>query len=168
MNYIALNGFQHPLNSYFNSNVTCINTFNWTRSNATELARSITVPTTVIGFSDGATAAITIGNYNPLVVKVYAHSPMFRQEQIRDGIDLTLFRTVGDSTPTFHQTRLVYENYKLSDVPHHIQLLDLRALPHVPVRNLATFIMKIRRHQFHNCLPYLPQEIIKHETHIHN
>ena len=161
MQYLALNGFRHSLSRYFNSTVTCVEQFNWTKSNAAKLARTITRPTTVIGFSDGATAAITVGNLSPHVVKVYAHSPMFRQEPIRDNINLHLFRTSTDTTPTFKETGLVYLHYLSTTGPHEVQLQSLPISDHIPVRDLATFIMRIRHHQFHNCLPYLPQEIIR-------
>jgi hypothetical protein len=158
--YIALNGFQHSLQRYFNNTVTCIDRLNWVRLNAIRVASTIKEPTTVIGFSDGATAAITIGNTNPLVVKVYAHSPMDRKDKIRSGVNITLFRTLGDSTPTFKKTNHLYLRYLKSPVPTQIDMIDILPGPHEPVKDLATFFMKEHNHQFRNCLPYLPEEIL--------
>jgi hypothetical protein len=161
--YLALNGFRHSLFRYFNSTVTCVEQFNWTERNALELSDTITQPTTLIGFSDGATACLTINSVNKNIVKVYAHSPMFNSAFIwNPNSDVTLFRTLKDRTPTFEQTLLTY--YHLANSPGVVQMHDLRAVPHEPVRNLATFIMKIKNHQFRNCLPYLPQEIIRNES----
>lgn len=61
MRYIALNGFRHPLDRYFTSEVECVNAFNWTPRNARRLAAELDQtdePKTVIGFSDGASAAV--------------------------------------------------------------------------------------------------------------
>jgi len=160
MKYIALNGFQHSLQRYFNKTVTCVDRFNWTKRSAILFAKHITEPTTIIGFSDGATAAITIANNSHYVVKCYAHSPMYRDETIRSGIDIKLFRTIGDITPTYKSTALVLSRYKRSVVPNTISLLDLLPVPPEKVKDVGTFAMKRFTHQFRNCLPYLPEEIL--------
>ena len=159
MRYLALNGFRFSLDRYFGPEVECINRFNWTEKNAREYALTITTPTTIIGFSDGATAALAMSDASPFVHKVYAHSPMFHPRETIRHQDISLFRTKGDRTPTYAQTRQVYDRY--AESPAQVQLLDLPALPNAPVCDLATFIMKIKKHQFHNCLPYLPQSLLK-------
>ena len=160
MKYIALNGFGHSLRRYFPGNrVRCVDRANWTYRNAKQFARSITEPTTIIGFSDGATAALTIANSSEHVVKCYAHSPMFRTDAIRPEVDVTLFRTIGDTTPTYQQAHFVREYYSDSDVPHSIELIDLEMVQHEPVVDVATFFMRRHNHQFRNCLPHLPTEL---------
>lgn len=160
MQYLALNGFRHPLNRYFNNQVTCFNQFNWTEHGAIILANKLKQPTTVIGFSDGATAALTVANNSPHVQYVYAHSPMFRNELIRTEAQIKLFLTVGDTTPTALDTVDVYMHYVKSKTPLNITLTQLKPQPALPVRNLATFVMWLKNHQFHNCLRHLPQEIL--------
>jgi predicted esterase len=160
--YLALNGFRHPLNRYFNNKVECVNKFNWTYSNAVEYAISnIKEPTVVIGFSDGATAALTMARHSPLVKSVYAHSPMFREESRKLKCRVHLFRTGGDTTPTYHDTWNVYEHLKVSNYPVNVTLQTLFPGPHEPIRDLATFTMWLKNHQFRNCLPHLPQEIVR-------
>ena len=165
MKYIALNGFGHSLRRYFPaSRVRCIDRFNWTKRSAILFAKHITEPTTVIGFSDGATAAITIGNNSHYVTKVYAHSPMYRDEPIRPGIEIQLFRTIGDVTPTFKATGKVLSHYKLSEELNTISLMDLKPGRPEKVTDIATFVMAKMNHQFRNCLPHLPKEITSEHT----
>jgi len=161
MDYIALNGFGHPLNQYFNDRVTCVNKFNWTERNAIDFAIQIIRPTTVIGFSDGATAALTMANHNPYIVSVYAHSPMFRSDVIRTHASIRLFFTTTDKTPTREGTWKVFERYSNHLPLYPITVRGLEPLPALPVRSFATWVMKRKNHQFHNCLPYLPQELLK-------
>lgn len=154
MKYIALNGFRHPLNRYFNHRVECINKFNWTERNAIAFANTIKEPTTIIGFSDGATAALTIANNSIHVREVYAHSPMYRNDTIRTRAKIRLFRTRGDTTPTFNNTLRVFDRYQFH--PVDVTMLTLPPGPHEPIRDLATLTMWLRNHQFRNCLLYLP------------
>jgi len=150
MQYLALNGFRHSLTRYFNSKVICIEVFNWTERLAIQLACQLTEPTTLIGFSDGATAALTAACHSRQVVAVYAHSPMTpRSLAFNPRARITLFRTKGDTTPTFKHTLDIH-------IRAESRLLTLDPVPHEPVRDIATFIMKIRGHQFRNCLPELP------------
>lgn len=161
MDYIALNGFGHPLNQYFNEKVQCVNKFNWTEKNATNFAISIIRPTVVIGFSDGATAALTMANHNSFIQGVYAHSPMYREDLIRTTATIKLFFTTTDKTPTLQATWRVFERYSKHLPLYPITVRGLDPLPALPVRSFATWVMKRKNHQFHNCLPYLPQELLR-------
>lgn len=168
MQYLALNGFRHSLSRYFNSTVTCVDKFNWTKRNALDFAKNITVPTTLIGFSDGATAALQIAGVNPLIQMVYAHSPMYDSPPSRKGMLVRLFRTKGDTTPTFSDTLLCYKHYVSFNPSYQIDisLNDLAVGPHEPVRDVATFVMRWKNHQFRNCLPFLPVEILNHPDYV--
>lgn len=158
MKYLALNGFRHPLNRYFNDKVECINQFNWTSRNAIKFAQTIMEPTTLIGFSDGATAALTIANNSKYVEHVYAHSPLFRDEKVFTRARIHLFRTKGDLTPTYNQTLQVF--YKYSETPVNVSIQTLKPTTHEPIRDFATFVMRIKNHQFRNCLPHLPGDLL--------
>jgi hypothetical protein len=152
MRYVALNGFRHSLARYFNDRVEIVDRFNWSERNAIRFAKTITEPTTVIGFSDGATAALTIANHSPHVRVVVAHSPMFRQEEVRTEACLFVFRTLGDRTPTYEAAEQAWDWYG-PKIGWCGWIMTLDPLPALPVRDLATAMMRRKVHQFHNCLP---------------
>lgn len=159
MQYLALNGFRHSLARYFNDKVTPVNRFNWTVDNAQDFAKFIDQPTTLIGFSDGATACLTIACHCPFITDIYCHSPMEPEHlDLVGSPTVFLFRTQRDSTPTYQATQAVFVRLGARDI--NSSMMTLPPVPHEPVRDLATFIMKIRRHQFRNCLPHLPQGLI--------
>ena len=159
MQYLALNGFRHSLARYFNSRVTLVNKFNWTTSNAREFAHTIDKPTTLIGFSDGATACLTIACHCPHITEIYCHSPMEPPSvKLVGWPPVALFRTKGDSTPTFKATKAVFDRLGAQGINSF--MTTLAPGPHEPVRDLATFIMRNRNHQFRNCLPFLPQGLV--------
>jgi hypothetical protein len=163
MKYIALNGFRHSLRRYFNDNVECVERFNWTHRNAVEYAKTITEPTCLIGFSDGATAALAMANESDMVKRVYAHSPQFRAYIVESKADVFFYATHGDRTGTFmdtHDAHRLWQTNKRYYAGYVTSLKVLEPLPHVPIRDLATFIMRIKTHQFHNCLTHLPSQII--------
>ena len=160
MKYIALNGFGHRLNRYFNDSVECPFQVNWTERNAIDLARSLTEPTTIIGFSDGATAALTVANHSPHVVRCHAHSPMFRKERRYRPCRISLYISSGDKTPTWDATYRVYNHY-LKNVPDHNITYEILPIKyHQPIRDVATLVMRWKNHQFHNCLSRFPPEIV--------
>lgn len=166
MRFMALNGFRHSLRPYFDTDIVEIrDEFNWTARKALRLADEITrdrVPTAVIGFSDGATAAVRAAMNSPYVVRVYAHSPMYTdlQPDVR-SFECLLFRTRGDRTPTFRLTGdLAASLIQKMHNPCQVSLTTLAAAEPLPVRGVATLIMRWKGHQFHNCLSSLPQFII--------
>lgn len=163
MNYLALSGNMHSLRRYFNNRVTCLDAptwgrASWSRRHAMKVAESITEPTVLIGFSAGATACLDIAAVNYMVHRVYAHSPMDRLTKY-PRCPVTLFVTIGDKTPTNQQTREIAWRYR-NKLPQP-ELLPLHPVAPEPIRDLATWTMARRGHQFRNCLPYLPQEILR-------
>lgn len=153
MQYIALNGFRHSLRRYFTDRVRIVDRFNWTQQNAIQYADTIDRPTTVIGFSDGATAALTIANHSRWVRQVFAHSPMNRDEPIDTFAAIFIMRTKGDTTPTFEAAWDAYGRYVLSRRHAWLSFFHtLDPLPALPIRDFATFVMRRRKHQFHNGL----------------
>lgn len=160
MRYFAFNGFGHSLGRYFDHNkVLAVDRLNWNHRNAEDFGRGLTAPATLIGFSDGATAAITAAVYSPHVVHVIAHSPMVPRCRLETlGCPVDLYRTIGDTTPTFNATANVYQLAKLADVA--ISIEDLDPLPPITGRGLILKVMAQRVHQFHNVLSKLPAEIL--------
>ena len=160
MRYFAFNGFGHSLGRYFDHNkVLAVDRLNWNHRNAEDFGRGLTAPATLIGFSDGATAAITAAVYSPHVVHVIAHSPMVprcRLETLDCPVDL--YRTIGDTTPTFAATANLYQLAKLADVA--ISIEDLDPLPPITGRGLILKVMAAKVHQFHNLLAKLPADIL--------
>lgn len=158
MQYIALNGFRHTLHRYFNTErVICTSQFDWNRRTIEQFSKTIRTPTTLIGFSDGATAALAISQINDYVKFVYAHSPMYISLTHRPINGLTLFRTQGDTTPTFKATLRIFHELE------HSSRIELHTLPPgkpEPVRDFGTLMMRLKGHQFRNCLPLLPQELL--------
>jgi hypothetical protein len=158
--YFAFNGFGHSLGRYFDpAKVLPVDRLNWNHRNAEDFGRGLTAPATLIGFSDGATAAITAAVYSPHVVHVIAHSPMVprcRLETLDCPVDL--YRTIGDTTPTFAATANLYQLAKLADVA--ISIEDLDPLPPITGRGLILKVMAAKVHQFHNVLSKLPAEIL--------
>lgn len=174
--YLALNGFRHSLGRYFTDGVELAERFNWTEKSAIRLAQTIREPTTLIGFSDGATAALTVANHSPHVRRVIAHSPMFRDEPTRTIAQIYLFRTEGDTTPTYQATEAVFRHLLQSDDSSDengpgwgLHLCTIDPLPPLPVRDAATAVMRRRNHQFHNALPLIarydliPRDLIRPE-----
>jgi hypothetical protein len=84
---------------------------------------------------------------------------MYVSQEPRTAAHVSLFRTTGDKTPTYKQTQDNFHHLAQKNVD--VLLYTLPALPALPVRNLATMVMWRKNHQFHNCLEYLPHEIIK-------
>ena len=160
MRYFAFNGFGHSLGRYFDpSRVDAVDRLNWNHRNAEDFGRGLTIPATLIGFSDGATAAITAAVYSPHVVHEIAHSPMVprcRLETLDCPVDL--YRTIGETTPTFAATANLYQLAKLADVA--ISIEDLDPLPPISGRGLILKVMAAKVHQFHNVLSKLPAEIL--------
>jgi hypothetical protein len=156
----ALNGFGHSLGRYFDpAKVVAVDRLNWNHRNAEDFGRHLTAPATLIGFSDGATAAITAAVYSRHVVHVIAHSPMVPRCRLETlGCPLDLYRTIGDTTPTFRATANLYQLAKLDDVAVSIE--DLDPLPPITGRGLILRVMAARLHQFHNVLAKLPAEIL--------
>jgi hypothetical protein len=160
MEFYALNGFGHSLGRYFDPDkVLAVDRINWNHRNAEDFGRHLTAPATLIGFSDGATAAITAAVYSRHVVHVIAHSPMVPRCRLETlGCPVDLYRTIGDTTPTFDATANLYQLAKLADVA--ISIEDLDPLPPITGRGLILRVMAARLHQFHNILAKLPAEIL--------
>jgi hypothetical protein len=150
--FYSLNGFMYPLDRFLPSNVENVWRWNWTQKKAIEFAKSITEPCTLIGFSDGATAALEVAQNSIYVQKVYCHSCMNRSHEKKRKFEVSFFRTIGDKTPTYNQTYEVYMSYLMSYYPCSLCSFAPVELKGKKIRDL---LIGPLNHQFHNCLPYI-------------
>lgn len=154
---IALNGWQYSIARFMPSSVYCHPELKWTRQRAIdfadELNKTVSTPTTLIGFSRGANAALVIAQRCHVVNRVYAHSCTFRKFTARKrDFDLTLFRTSFDRTPTAEGTELTWKQYR--DLGYDAKLHTFNPEPWQP-KGWIEHMMDSMDHQFHNCLPFL-------------
>lgn len=162
MKYIALNGLLCPVDRFFGHSVDTPYRANWTAWKADRLSETITSPTMICGFSDGAGAALRIAFRNPNVTAVYAHSPESYSGPIhRIPSQITFFRTEGDRTPTYEGAyqsylRIAKERDRFQQSAH----VGFHTLPFSPIpgRTFRERLLRLEkmRHVFHNCLAHLP------------
>lgn len=121
-------------------------TRNWCREFALGLRR----PVILIGFSEGANAAMYVAGHSCMVHRAIVHSCQAKKFPFNSNCDYRLFCTVGDTTPTFRGTIQVHETATVTT--------QLQILPYVPFENPTMFERKRlapRRHVFHNLVPHL-------------
>lgn len=112
----------------------------------------------LIGFSRGAIWAIQMYERHPTVVtEVYAHSPGAVAPIRRTNGHIRLYRTQGDRAGrVYGGTSQLFLDYK--SLGHQdVNLLTLQPTPERP-RGLVERWAFNRNHQFHNVVPYLPEE----------
>jgi|SRR5690554_4458877 len=152
MKYIALSGHRHNLRRYFTPEVTCVDSWKHTPIIPDE-------PTTLIGFSLGAEHALQLASQHPQVQYLYLHSIPFTPVVPPCPL-IRFFVTRSDKTPTYQGTFNTYAHLLAHDYIGDVTLTTLSIFNHEPIRNLATFLMWLTHHQFHNCLRYLPRHIV--------
>ncbi len=113
MNLIALNGSGYSIARWL-PGIPCPDELHWTYAKALELAEEIKQPTTLIGFSRGATMAIVAALHCKHVQKVYCHSPSFRIRVQKRKFDMEVFCTTGDRTPTEWGAKMTHGNSVLN------------------------------------------------------
>jgi hypothetical protein len=147
----ALNGFLYPLPL---ENVEHVWRWNWNNKQAEEFAKTIKEDCILIGFSDGATASLTVAQNSPFVKKVYCHSCMYSSYPFKRKFDVSFFTTIGDSTPTFEGTEKTFHKYLLNG--YKCGIIDLRPEP-IKSWNPIHLMMNRKNHHFTNCIKYLPK-----------
>jgi len=121
----------------------------WCQDFASRLRR----PVTLIGFSEGANAALAIAAYSSHVVRAIVHSCEEKKTSINRGCRYSFFATLGDTTPTFEDTIEVARR-ALASKAH----TDLQFLKYQDFDKPTWFERKIlspKRHIFHNVLPHI-------------
>lgn len=164
MRLIALNGFFYPISKWLSPQVETPYHSNWNQRKADRLSRTINTPTMIVGFSDGATAAMRIAVTNENIKAAYIHSPMPYTGPILHAPNVMhFFRTHDDTTPT---NEGALQNYLRI---HELQKSGLRdivleTLPFEPFDRptlIERLVLARRRHIFHNCLGRLPAQFRK-------
>jgi hypothetical protein len=161
MKTICLDGFLYSIKKWLPDFVVEEYRHNWTERNAIDLACKLNAdrePVRLIGFSDGATAALTVANHCDYVREVYCHSCQHREHRIKREFETQFFATIGDRAGTildgksvYDQTLATFEQYAQYDrVLNSIELLD--RLPFSRPTMFERLVLGPMGHQFHNCL----------------
>lgn len=171
MRTIAIGGLLYPIAGFLSREVTHYNVGvvgqrSMFESVKREVRRS-PVPVRVVGFSRGATFALELYEAFSNVAEVYAHSvgkipdSHTRLNRPRITGKVALFRTDGDRAGGVHyETKRAFDSYMREGHKD----LRLTTLPFTPIerpRNPVERGMNRFHHCFHNCLAYLPLEILK-------
>jgi hypothetical protein len=130
----------------------------WCRSFALQIYK----PTILIGFSEGANAAMQIAGHSPQVREAVVHSCEFVTHQVNFACEYRLFRTIGDTTPTFEKTKWTFDG--LADSGANATLKDLPFVPFTKPTLFERTQLTRRRHIFHNILPHI-SETLKGQVH---
>jgi hypothetical protein len=161
MKTICLNGFLYSIKKWLPDFVVEEYRHNWTERNAIELARKLNAGrelVRLIGFSDGATAALTVANHCDYVREVYCHSCQYREHRIKREFETRFFATIGDRAGTildgesiYDQTLATFEQY----AQHDRRRNSIEFLEWVPFKRPTMFegmVLRPLGHQFHNCV----------------
>jgi hypothetical protein len=152
MKIYALNGFLYPL-PLPDCKVEHVWEWNWNDKRAEKFAKTIKEDCILIGFSDGATASLTVAQCSRYVKKVYCHSCMYSKYPIKRQFEIQFFSTISDSTPTYEGTEKTFLKYSMNGYK-----CNLTNLPPEPIKsyNPIHLMMNKKNHHFTNCLRYLP------------
>lgn len=122
-----------------------------------DFAYTIKTPTILIGFSEGANAAMIVAGHSPMVRQAIVHSCEWVKYQINFSCQYRLFRTTGDTTPTFKETQWTYND--LADRGANATGQDLSFIPFSNPTFFERTQLARRKHIFHNCLPMISDAI---------
>lgn len=120
----------------------------------TRLAMSLDRMTVLVGFSAGASAALITAGLSPYVTHCFAHSPRDRGDRPRKTCEYHLFLTNGDSTPGANQVYDVAKRLRSVGAEVHADY-NLPFEQFYKPTWLERTVLTRRRHQFHNCIPFL-------------
>jgi len=158
MQIYALNGYLYPIEPRLKPALAdYVVQFpyhaNWTPRRAEALSATIRSPCILIGFSDGADAAARIAKSNPNVKALFFHSGLDSGIKLPDSVDFVAYRTTGDRTPTYQQTKRFYWRQRDGVM---VELVPVAFDD--PTRFERTFLTPLG-HQFHNAIPHLVSAI---------
>lgn len=112
----------------------------------------------LIGFSEGANAALEIASQSPMAVLVVVHSCENKPRTFNINCEYRFYYTVQDTTPTRQGTQLTYQNA-------HACRASIHGLEYVGFEQPTRFeraVLAKRKHIFHNVLPQI--EFIWHRA----
>ena len=163
--FIAFGGWLYPISKWLPSFVRHYPAplLGFSASWCRDFSYTLKVPTILIGFSEGANAAMMIAGHSSMVKQAIVHSCEWVRYQINFSCQYALFRTVGDTTPTFQGTQRTYK-----DLADHGAQATGTDLPFVPFAKPTFFErsqLARRKHIFHNILPSLDQ-VFKGQPHV--
>jgi hypothetical protein len=153
MKILALGGWLYPIAKWLPNYVAHINapTIGFTKSRCAGIAKSIDAPTLLIGFSEGANAAMEIALHSPMVRHVVVHSCEYKGVAFNYNCAYDFFYTRQDRTPTRAGT---IRTFRSADS----RLASIHELEYVPFEKPTIFEKRVlapRFHIFHNVLPRL-------------
>lgn len=153
--FIAFGGWLYPIAKWLPSFVAhhASPLFGFSSMWCREFAMSINKPTTLIGFSEGASAAMLIAEHSPMVRQAVIHSCERGPYKPNANCLYRLFCTVGDTTPTLDGTVDTFDSITNRNADATIQFL-----PFVPFESPTFFERRQlarRKHIFHNVLPHI-------------
>jgi hypothetical protein len=163
--FIAFGGWLYPISKWLPSFVRHYPSpllgfsANWCR----DFAYTLKVPTILIGFSEGANAAMMVAGHSPMVKQAVVHSCEWVRYQINFSCKYRLFRTEGDTTPTFAQTQRTYSD--LADRGASVIRTDLPFVPFAKPTFFERTQLARRKHIFHNILPFIDRTL-KGQPHV--
>lgn len=121
----------------------------WCRDFAAALKR----PVILIGFSEGANAAMQVAAHSPMVTRAIVHSCEDKPTPFNAACDYRFFVTLSDKTPTLDGTVETALRAMKQKIEYQIQFLSFK-----PFENPTWFernILTPKRHIFHNIVPKL-------------
>lgn len=165
--YIAFGGWLYPISKWLPSFVRHYSAplLGFSSSWCRDFAITLKVPTILIGFSEGANAAMMIAGHSPMVKHAIVHSCEWVKYQINFSCRYELFRTEGDTTPTFSGTNLAFRD--LGGKGADATLTDLPFVPFARPTFFERTQLARRKHIFHNILPFL-DHTLKGQPHVHS
>jgi hypothetical protein len=153
---IAFGGYLYSIAKWLPSYVRHISAGPWgfTHRWCRDFAATITGPVVLVGFSEGANAAMQVASHSPMVRKAIIHSCEDKPVAFNAGCEYQFFCTLQDLTPTLDGTIATASRAMDDRVRYQINFLSFEAFesPTWFERRILT----PRKHIFHNVLPFLP------------
>jgi len=154
---IAFGGYLYPIAKWLPSHVIHYSSPIWgfTRKWCRDFAAALKRPVILIGFSEGANAAMQIAAHSPMVTRAIVHSCEDKPVGFSAACDYRFFATLGDTTPTFDGTVATAKRSLASKSRTDLQFLKFAAFD-APTW-FERKILAPRKHVFHNVLPFLTE-----------
>jgi len=151
---IALGGWLYGIGKWL-PNAHHINCPVWgfTERWCRDFAASLRRPVVLIGFSEGANAAMAIAAHSPMVVRAFIHSCENKKPSFNHNCQYSFYVTLGDTTPTFEGTCEVAEDAASDGATASLSLLEYQDFEN-PTLFEKRFLAP-RQHIFHNALPLI-------------
>jgi dienelactone hydrolase len=153
---IAFGGYLYSIAKWLPAHVIHYSSMLWgfTDRWCQNFAMQISQPVILIGFSEGANAALQVASHSPMVTRAIVHSCEDKPVGFNAACDYRFFATLTDLTPTLEGTIATAQRAR-----HGCIRSELTFLPSVAFEKPTWFERKVlapRNHIFHNLLPYLP------------